>query len=143
MDFFPGAFNIVPARVDVALEFRSPEQTEFDRLNSVLLGRTHEAAGRFGLDVKVEDLGRHEPCPMDEDFRDAITRACDHLKLSHASLPSGAGHDGQSLAGLCPVGMIFVPSVEGASHSAREHTDWQDCVNGANVLLQTVLEIGA
>ncbi len=143
MDFSPGAFNIVPARVDLALEFRSPEQAEFDRLNSVLLGRAKEAAGRFGLDVKVEDLGRHEPCPMDEDFRDAISRACAQLKLSHASLPSGAGHDGQSLAGLCPVGMVFVPSVDGASHSAREHTDWQDCVNGANVLLQTVLEIGA
>ncbi|MGZ6315659.1 MAG: hydantoinase/carbamoylase family amidase [Anaerolineales bacterium] len=143
MDFSPGAFNIVPARVDVALEFRSPQPAEFDRLNSVLLGRANEAAGRFGLDVKVEDLGRHEPCPMDEDFRDAITRACDHLKLSYASLPSGAGHDGQSLAGLCPVGMIFVPSVDGASHSAREHTDWQDCINGANVLLHTVLEIGA
>jgi beta-ureidopropionase / N-carbamoyl-L-amino-acid hydrolase len=143
MDFSPGAFNIVPARVDVALEFRSPEPAEFDRLNSVLLGRANEAAGRFGLDVKVKDLGRHEPCPMDEDFRDAITQACDHLKLSHASLPSGAGHDGQSLAGLCPVGMIFVPSVDGASHSAREHTNWQDCINGANALLHTVLEVGA
>ena len=72
---------------------------------------------------------------------DAITAACDALNFSHTSLPSGAGHDGQSLAGLCPVGMIFVPSVDGASHSAREFTDWRDCINGANVLLQTVLEL--
>jgi N-carbamoyl-L-amino-acid hydrolase len=54
-------------------------------------------------------------------------------------LSSGASHDGQALADLCPVGMIFVPSVAGASHSWREMTEWADCVNGANVLLQTVL----
>jgi hydantoinase/carbamoylase family amidase len=143
MDFSPGAFNIVPSRVDLALEFRSPEQADFERLNSVLLGRAKEQAGRFSLELKVEDLGKHAPCPMDEDLRRAITGACDALNLSHMSLPSGAGHDGQSLAGLCPVGMLFVPSVDGASHSAREFTDWRDCVNGANVLLQTVLELAA
>jgi acetylornithine deacetylase/succinyl-diaminopimelate desuccinylase-like protein len=57
------------------------------------------------------------------------------------SLSSGAGHDGQSFDGLCPVGMIFVPSGDGASHSAREFTEWEDCVNGANVLLQTALRL--
>jgi N-carbamoyl-L-amino-acid hydrolase len=56
---------------------------------------------------------------------------------------SGAGHDGQSLADMCPVGMIFVPSVDGASHSPREFTKWEDCVNGANVLLQAALRLGA
>jgi N-carbamoyl-L-amino-acid hydrolase len=61
--------------------------------------------------------------------------------LTHISLPSGAGHDGQSFDGVCPVGMIFVPSKEGASHSPREFTEWNDCVNGANVLLQTVLRL--
>jgi N-carbamoyl-L-amino-acid hydrolase len=57
------------------------------------------------------------------------------------SLFSGAGHDGQSFDGICPAGMIFVPSKDGASHSPREFTDWQDCVNGANVLLQAVLKL--
>ena len=64
-----------------------------------------------------------------------------NLGLTHTSLSSGAGHDGQSFDGLCPVGMIFVPSEEGASHSPREFTEWEDCVNGANVLLQTVLRL--
>ncbi|HZJ24073.1 MAG TPA: M20/M25/M40 family metallo-hydrolase, partial [Anaerolineales bacterium] len=72
----------------------------------------------------------------------AYAEACNDLGLTHTSLTSGAGHDGQSLADLCPVGMIFVPSVDGASHSPREFTKWEDCVNGANVLLQTVLRLG-
>jgi N-carbamoyl-L-amino-acid hydrolase len=56
-------------------------------------------------------------------------------------LPSGAGHDAQMMAKLVPMGMIFVPSVEGVSHSPKELTRWPDCANGANVLLQTILRI--
>jgi beta-ureidopropionase / N-carbamoyl-L-amino-acid hydrolase len=141
MEFSPGAFNIVPARVDLALEFRSPEAAQFDRLNAALLRLAHEQARRFGLDLALESLGRHSPCPMDAAVQEAMAAACDSLKLTHTSLTSGAGHDGQSFASICPVGMIFVPSVAGASHSARELTEWSDCVNGANVLLQTVLRL--
>ncbi len=141
MDFAPGAFNIIPARVDIALEFRSPDEEEFERLNSVLLARAREEAHRFGLELNVESLGRHSPTLMDKQVQIAFARACDDLGLTHISLSSGAGHDGQSFDGICPVGMIFVPSKDGASHSAREFTKWEDCVNGANVLLQTVLRL--
>jgi hydantoinase/carbamoylase family amidase len=141
MEFAPGAFNIVPARVDVSLEFRSPDEEEFRRLDSVLLKRAQLEANRFGLELKVESLGRHSPSLMSDQVQEAFGSACDDLGLTHISLVSGAGHDGQSFDGLCPVGMIFVPSKEGASHSPREFTEWEDCVNGANVLLQTVLRL--
>jgi acetylornithine deacetylase/succinyl-diaminopimelate desuccinylase-like protein len=78
---------------------------------------------------------------MSDAVQNAFTEACDDLGLSHVSLTSGAGHDAQSLAELCPVGMIFVPSVDGASHSPKEFTKWEDCVNGANVLLQAALRL--
>jgi hydantoinase/carbamoylase family amidase len=142
MDFAPGAFNIVPARVDLSLEFRSPDKNEFDRLDQALIELAQKDAERFGLELKVEFLGNHLPSIMSDKIQRAYADACDDLGLTHMSLPSGAGHDGQSLADLCPVGMIFVPSVNGASHSAREFTKWDDCVNGANVLLQTVLKLG-
>ena len=142
MEFAPGAFNIVPARVDVSLEFRSSDEQEFKRLDSVLLERAQHEAGRFGLELQVKSLGKHSPTLMSDPIQHTFADACDDLVLTHISLPSGAGHDGQSFDGLCPVGMIFVPSQDGASHSAREFTEWQDCVNGANVLLQTVLRLG-
>jgi beta-ureidopropionase / N-carbamoyl-L-amino-acid hydrolase len=141
MEFSPGAFNIVPARVDVALEFRSAHAEKLQRLDSILLAHAQQAADRFGLQLKIDSLGRHSPSLMDERVQDAFASACDDLGLSHTSLSSGAGHDGQSFDGICPVGMIFVPSKDGASHAAREFTRWEDCVNGANVLLQTVLSL--
>jgi hydantoinase/carbamoylase family amidase len=143
MEFTPGAFNIVPARVDLALEFRSPDENEFDRLDQALIELARKDAERFGLELKVEFLGNHSPSIMSDKIQRAYEEACDGLALTHVSLASGAGHDGQSFADLCPVGMIFVPSVDGTSHSPREFTKWEDCVNGANVLLQTVLNLAA
>ncbi|MDP1544693.1 MAG: Zn-dependent hydrolase, partial [Anaerolineales bacterium] len=143
MDFAPGAFNIVPAQVDVSLEFRSPDEEEFNRLDKALLELAGRESARFGLELKTEFLGRHSPSLMDEKVRTAFADSCADLGFSHMPLPSGAGHDGQSLSDLCPVGMIFVPSVDGASHSPREFTKWEDCVNGANVLLQAALRLGS
>jgi beta-ureidopropionase / N-carbamoyl-L-amino-acid hydrolase len=61
--------------------------------------------------------------------------------LRSSRLPSGAGHDAQMMARLGPMGMIFVPSVGGISHSPQELTHWDDCANGANVLLHAILEM--
>jgi acetylornithine deacetylase/succinyl-diaminopimelate desuccinylase-like protein len=127
--------------VDVALEFRSAEEDKFKRLDGILLAHAQEAANRFGLELKVESFGRHSPSRMDNRVQATFASACDDLGFSHLSLPSGAGHDGQSFDGICPVGMIFVPSKDGASHSAREFTAWEDCVSGANVLLHTLLRL--
>jgi len=141
MEFAPGAFNIVPARVDVRLEFRSPDEEEFKQLDAALLERARQEARRFGLELEVEFLGKHSPALMSDQVQSLFGESCHALGLSHMSLISGAGHDGQSFDGLFPVGMIFVPSKDGASHSAREFTEWTDCVNGANVLLQTTLKL--
>lgn len=141
MEFKPGAFNIVPERVDVSLEFRSPDKEEFQQLERVLMERARQEARRFELELGVKPLGKHSPSLMSKAIQEAFAAACDELGLTHVSLPSGAGHDAQSLAEVCPVGMIFVPSVDGASHSPREFTEWEDCVNGANVLLLAALRL--
>jgi len=143
MDFAPGAFNIVPERVDLSLEFRSPDEEEFKRLDVALLELAGHEALRFGLALRVEFLGKHSPSLMSATVQRAYAEACEDVGLTHVSLTSGAGHDGQSFADVCPVGMIFVPSVAGASHSPREFTKWDDCVNGANVLLQAALKLSA
>ena len=143
MDFAPGAFNIVPVRVDVSLEFRSPDDDEFTQLDAALIVLAKTEVTRFGLELKIENLGKHSPSLMSEVVQSVYASACDDLGLTHTSLTSGAGHDGQSLADLCPVGMIFVPSVNGTSHSPKEFTQWEDCVNGANVLLQAALRLAA
>jgi N-carbamoyl-L-amino-acid hydrolase len=139
VQFEPGAFNIVPARAILSFEYRAPEEDVFERLEKVLIERARVAAVDNNLELEIEFLGKHPPMPMSTDVQVAITQATGDLGLTSIPLASGAGHDAQSLARLCPAGMIFIPSVGGASHSPREYSNWQDCVNGANVLLQAAL----
>jgi hydantoinase/carbamoylase family amidase len=141
MCFEPGAFNVVPAQVTLALEFRASEPERFQQLERALLEQAQAEADRFGLGLKAELLSRIDPTPMSASAQRACTEAADALGLKHIPLPSGAGHDAQMLARICPAGMIFVPSVGGISHSPREFSRWVDCVNGANVLLQAALRM--
>lgn len=143
VEFAPGASNIVPARADLLLEFRSPDTDQLSRLDETLLRLAEQKAGQFGLKLKAEPLGKHLPNRMSEDIQQAFKSSCDDLGLSSTVLVSGAIHDAQSLVDVCPIGMIFVPSVDGASHAPREFTKWDDCVNGSNVLLQAVLKLAA
>jgi hydantoinase/carbamoylase family amidase len=135
----PGAFNIVPEKAILSLEFRSTSQDQFERLGAAILERAWQDAGRFGLGLEVQFLGKRDPVEMSPIARQAILQAAQRLGLRTQDLVSRAGHDAQALAVVCPVGMIFVPSVGGVSHSPAELTEWQDCVNGANVLLQAVI----
>jgi N-carbamoyl-L-amino-acid hydrolase len=75
--------------------------------------------------------------------QDVIEREATALGLSAARMPSGAGHDAQMMAQISPMGMIFVPSTGGISHSPKELTSWVDCARGADVLLRTVLALDA
>ncbi len=143
MEFAPGAFNIVPERVTVSLEFRSPNEDELKRMEISLLECAEAKAKQCGLGLEKEFVGKHKPTPMSEIAQNVLRNASGELGLSHMPLVSGAGHDAQNLAAICSAGMVFVPSVAGASHSPREFTEWDDCVNGASVLLRAALTLAA
>ena len=136
----PGAFNVIAGVAQVALEFRSADASKLEALEDALVSRAREAEA-LGHEVEIEPVGRWEPVPLDTTVRTAIARVADALGLSTLELPSGAGHDAQALALITPSGMIFVPSVDGLSHQPAEQTAWGDCLNGANVLLGTTLEL--
>ncbi|MFO7624529.1 MAG: M20 family metallo-hydrolase [Anaerolineales bacterium] len=142
LQLLPGAFNIVPGIALLSLEFRAPEQDRLDELEQAILELARQEAESFDLQIHFEPKGKHLPTPMNPLMQEALRKSAKKLGLKSMEMASGAGHDAQALAGLCPVGMIFVPSVAGASHSPRELTRWRNCVNGANTLLQTVLVLG-
>jgi N-carbamoyl-L-amino-acid hydrolase len=83
------------------------------------------------------------PAIMDQGVQTIIESSAKAIGLTTKYLPSGAGHDAQYMAQICPTGMIFCPSVGGISHSPKEFTKPHDVVNGANVLLQTILALDA
>ncbi len=137
----PGAFNIVPGVAELSLEFRAPEPERLAQLETALFQLVELVASQYGLALTAEPAGACVPAPMSGRAQQAIIAAAESLGLSHATMPSGAGHDAMMLAPLTDAGMIFVPSREGISHSPLEFTEWRDCVNGANVLLRAALNM--
>lgn len=139
----PGAPNVIPGRVVASLEIRDLDAARIDRLFAAIRERAEAIADEDGTSVSFEEVITLAPAPSDDRVRAAIAAAAGDLGLSTRSMPSGAGHDAQSMARLGPIGMIFVPSVGGISHSPRELTRDRDVVNGANVLLGAVMGVDA
>jgi N-carbamoyl-L-amino-acid hydrolase len=109
----------------------------FERIKAEAEKIAAESKTRFDF----KEINVNIPAPTDLKIRSLIADAAHDLGLTTKSLPSGAGHDAQDMARLGPVGMIFVPSVGGISHSPREFSRPEDIANGANVLLYTLLKL--
>jgi beta-ureidopropionase / N-carbamoyl-L-amino-acid hydrolase len=139
--FKPGGFNIIPGLAEFSLEFRSPDTTQLADLEKALIGLVQVIGRQYGLQTEIEFSGRCDPAPMADSAQAAIRAAADSLALTHTTFHSGAGHDAQSLAAITPSGMVFIPSRDGISHSPLEFSEWEDCVNGANVLLRAALKM--
>ena len=137
----PGAFNIVPAVVDLALEFRHGSADAMDAMQADLLRLLDECARDFQLTVTAEETPAVHPAGMSEDVMTAIELAADKLGLSHQRMLSFAGHDTQAMATIAPSAMYFVTSLNGISHNPAEFTSDEDCVKGANLMLHTLLEL--
>jgi beta-ureidopropionase / N-carbamoyl-L-amino-acid hydrolase len=142
IQLLPGAYNIVPGTAVLSLEFRAPDPEKLNEMEIALLELARDEAGRFDLELQIAPKGRHAPTPMNSVIQTAFQKSAEKHGLKYMLMASGAGHDAQAMAAVCPAGMIFVPSIEGASHSPRELTRWTDCIQGANTLLQAVLELG-
>lgn len=137
----PGAPNIIPGEVDLVIELRDLSLEKVDAIMKRIERRASEIARRTATDIKITQTSTHKPALATPWVRDLILREAAAARLKTMSLPSGAGHDAQMLARIAPMGIIFVPSVDGISHSPRELTRWEDAANGCELLLKTVLAL--
>jgi beta-ureidopropionase / N-carbamoyl-L-amino-acid hydrolase len=137
----PNAPNVIPGEVQLVIELRDLSETKLATLIDGIRARSRDISVSGGTKIEIKELSRNPPALATSDVQVAIERAAGAMRLSTRRLPSGAGHDAQMMAQLAPMGMIFVPSVNGISHSPKELTRWEDCANGATMLLQTVLEM--
>jgi N-carbamoyl-L-amino-acid hydrolase len=139
----PGAYNVVPGKVVLGLEVRDLDEKKFvglfDQLRAEadFLGKLNQTHFSFAQPVITH------PALTDNTMRKLIEESAASLGLSTKSMPSGAVQDAQEISHIGPVGMIFIPSVGGISHSPKEFSRPQDIENGANVLLQSVLAFDA
>jgi len=139
----PGAPNVIPGIVNCTLELRDLDDAKIVTLYDRIRAEAVKIAAELGTTFEFTMLHENISAPTTPTFRTIIGDAARSLGLSSRVMPSGAGHDAQSMAVLGPIGMIFVPSVSGISHSPKEFSRPEDIVNGANVLLASVLALDA
>lgn len=137
----PGAPNVIPGVVELTVELRDLDMAKVESLWGTILAEGREIAARHGVTLDYVRRYASAAALTDPRVRTVIADVARDLGLATLELPSGAGHDAQELARIAPVGMIFVPSVGGISHSPRELTRPEDVENGANVLLQALLRL--
>jgi N-carbamoyl-L-amino-acid hydrolase len=139
----PGARNIIPGRVEFPVELRDLDAAKVLRIWARIEKRFAEIAREENVELNCAPLQADKPAPTDARIRDTIREAARSAGFTTLDLPSGAGHDAQQVAHFAPIGMIFVPSRGGISHSPREYTAPEDVARGAEVLYRTVLALDA
>ena len=139
LEVSPNAPNVIPGLVRHTIELRDLSSAKLAGLAEKIRERAGRIASSTGTTIEITPTTRRDGSTPSPRVQQAIEAAAGHLNLKHERLPSMAGHDAQSMALLGPMGMIFVPSVGGISHSPRELTSWEDCARGANTLLHAVL----
>ena len=139
----PNAPNVVPGEVTFTVEFRDLDGARVARLGEALRKRCAEIATASNVSVEVVFTSRHAGARATPAIQIEIEKAAALLGLKTTRLPSGAGHDAQAIATLGPMGMIFVPSIAGISHSPREASRFNEIAGGASVLLGTILALDA
>jgi N-carbamoyl-L-amino-acid hydrolase len=137
----PGAPNVIPGKVVLSLELRDLDAAKIKMLYEKIFAAAQDIGRSSNTRFSFAEINVNIPAPTDERIRGLIIEAAKELGLSTKLMPSGAGHDAQDMARLAPVGMIFVPSVRGISHSPLEFSRPADIMNGANVLLSTLLKV--
>ena len=141
IDVHPSLINVVAAKATMTLDVRNTDEMLLRKAEQEIATFIAEIALREGVTTSVRTLARFEPVQFDQRVIDIVHHHAIDLGHTVQYMPSGAGHDAQMLARVCPAAMIFVPSVNGISHNAAEHTDTEDLVAGANILLQSMLAL--
>lgn len=139
----PNAVNIVPGTVELTVDMRDLSKEVLDRMIEQLKTEVATIAAETNTEIEMMPLLCVEPTPAAELVQSAIASVSHQLGLTHCSLPSRAGHDSLEVGRITDMGMIFVPSQSGLSHSEAEYTSPEQCAQGANVLLHTLLELDA
>lgn len=139
----PNAANIVPGRVELTVDMRDLSQQVLDEMTLRLTQELGAIAQRTNTQIDITPILRVAPSPAADTIQATIQSVCQDLGLSYQMMPSRAGHDAMEMGRFTDMGMIFVPSEGGVSHSGEEYTSPEQCNQGANVLLNTLLRLDA
>jgi N-carbamoyl-L-amino-acid hydrolase len=139
--FEPNLVNVIPSRATFTVDLRNTDSAALARAEAEVLDFARLTCTAQGVSLRHRSLARFEPVAFDPRVIGLVQQHSDALGLSSLRMPSGAGHDAQMLARVCPAGMIFVPSVGGLSHNVREFTEPDDLMRGAQLLMRVVVSL--
>ncbi|MGE3651517.1 MAG: hydantoinase/carbamoylase family amidase, partial [Reyranellaceae bacterium] len=137
----PNLINVIANRARFTLDLRNTDEALLQEAERRAFAFIDDTCRAEGCTVERRTLARFEPVEFAPDMIERVERLADAHGRSVMRLPSGAGHDAQMMARLCPTGMIFVPSVKGLSHNVAEFTHPADIEAGAAILLDLMLEL--
>lgn len=140
LDVHPDLINVVPSKVVFTVDLRNTDEATLKEAEREVFSACSVYAADEGCGISMRTLARFEPVDFDVGMIELVESTAQRLGHSTKRMPSGAGHDAQMLARVCPTSMIFVPSVDGLSHNIAEYTTPADIEAGANVLLQVMLD---
>ncbi|SPK70466.1 N-carbamoyl-L-amino acid amidohydrolase (plasmid) [Cupriavidus taiwanensis] len=135
----PNVINVIPRRATLTVDLSDPDEHRLKRAEQRFAEFLEKLAQQEGVRVSTERLARFEPVVFDAGLVASIEASANRFGYTNRRMTSGAGHDAQMIARIAPAAMIFVPSKGGVSHNPREHTDDDQLVMGAEVLLDVVL----
>ncbi|MBU6226529.1 MAG: Zn-dependent hydrolase [Acidobacteria bacterium] len=141
VDLHPNLINVIPARATITLDVRNTDEDTLRDAEHLIDTFCFQIEQDEGVSITKRQLARFEPVTFDERVIALVERRAQEVDARVRRMPSGAGHDAQMLARICPSAMIFVPSKDGISHNPREHTEPDELVNGANVLFRVMLDL--
>lgn len=141
IEVHPDLVNVIPSSVTMTVDLRNTDEQRLRLAEDHLESLWQRLAADEGVHVRARSLARFEPVEFDAQMVDLVQSTAERLGHSWRRMPSGAGHDAQMLARVCPAAMVFVPSVGGLSHNIAEHTEVADLQAGADVLLQAALHL--
>ncbi len=140
-EFTPNLVNVVPSVVTITVDLRNTDEQHLRQAEHRFEVLCDRLAVEEGVTIERRPLARFEPVEFDAMMVDRVEAVAHRLGHSTLRMPSGAGHDAQMLARVCPTSMIFVPSVNGLSHNIAEFTAPDDLQAGADVLLQLIVDL--
>lgn len=138
INFEPNAINVIPSRATFTVDLRDPDEERLKDVEAALADYLKELEASEEVTITTEQLVRFQPVIFDPNIVELVERAASQRQLASKRMTSGAGHDAQMIARICPTAMIFVPSIGGISHNPKEYTADSDLIAGANVLLDVV-----
>jgi allantoate deiminase len=137
----PNVPNVVAGEVEFSLDIRHHQENVIDRYCDEIFEEFKQVSQKVDVKVNISQWMDVKPVKMDDDMSESVREIATEKNLRYQNMISGAGHDAQVFGTVCPTSLLFVPSVNGISHSPKEFTSLEDLEVGIDLLSEVLYKL--